>query len=378
MRGIAGLRGGGARSIDDRAPLAADRVLRHLAANDPNLLHQDTATVDRFRFLEELKRRHVYKVAAVYAVVAWVVIQIAATALPYLLDRPDPVIRVVIILSLVGFPVALVLGWVFDVTPQGVQRTETQHSAPPEATPTGAPNRARIVAVGSLLVAAVAVGFALWYVRENTTRPAPQSSYDAMGADIQRQVQGKLQGLIPRGPDTTAAPTAPNVAAMPDIDSLISAAATAMSGLGGLLRARGPMPASMKHVAVFPLQVPGLNADPKWGPLAADSLAAALSSAGHPAVDGAAVRKAVDAAQPDPDDRAAYAGIARQLGADAFVTGHVIPQGESVVLEIAFSGTDAPQAIRSATGVIPANGLGRGLQRLVSRLTAVPDSSRTP
>ncbi|HKJ92250.1 MAG TPA: hypothetical protein VJ957_03730 [Longimicrobiales bacterium] len=75
-----------------------------------------------------MKRRHVYKVAAVYAVVVWVVLQIAATALPYLMDRPDPVIRIVIILSLIGLPVALVLGWVFDVTPEGVQRTEARRS----------------------------------------------------------------------------------------------------------------------------------------------------------------------------------------------------------------------------------------------------------
>ncbi|MEJ2185382.1 MAG: hypothetical protein P8Z36_05535 [Gemmatimonadota bacterium] len=335
--------------------------------------------MDRFRFLEELKRRHVYKVAAVYAVVAWVVIQIAATALPYLLDRPDPVIRVVIILSLVGFPVALVLGWIFDVTPQGVQRTDTQPRTPtPQARTEATPNRARVVAVGSLFVAAVAVGFALWYVRENTARPAPQSSFDAMGADLQKQVQQKLQGLnLPRS-DTTAASGAPNVAAMPDIDSVASIAGAAMAGFGGLVRARGPMPASMKHVAVFPFQVPGLNADAKWGRLAADSLAAALTGAGHPAVDDDDVRKAVDAAQPDPDDRAAYAGIARQLGADAFVTGHVIPEGASVVLEIAFSGTDTPQAIRSATAVMPADALGRGFQRLAARLTTASDSSGIP
>ncbi len=334
--------------------------------------------MDRFRFLDELKRRHVYKVAAVYAVVAWVVIQIAATALPYLLDRPDPVIRVIIILSLVGFPIALVLGWVFDVTPEGVQRTDAQPSAPLRATPTGAPNRARFVAVGSLLVAAVAVGFALWYVRENTTRPAPQSSYEAMGAAMQRRVEEQLKGIA-HPTDTTSASGAPRATAIPNMDSVLEIAGAALSAFGsGLSRADGPMPANMKRIAVFPFRVPGLDHDPKWGQLAADSLSAALTGAGLQAVDPAAVRKAADAAQPEPGDRAAHATIAQKLGADAFITGSVIPQSGSVVLEMKLSGVDAPDVIRHAAGIVPEDGVGAGLKRLVSRLVAVTDSARSP
>lgn len=334
--------------------------------------------MDRFRFLEELKRRHVYKVAAVYAVVAWVVIQIAATALPYLLDRPDPVIRVIIIVSVIGFPVALVLGWIFDVTPEGVQRTDAQPSvSTPAARPSPTPNRARYVAVGSLFVGAVAVGFALWYVRENTVRPAPQSSPGAFSAEIQGQVQEQLRGLSHLA-DTTRASRASGANAIPNLDSVLNVVGAAISGLGtGLVHAQGPVPANVKRVAVFRFGVSGPNDDPKWGQMAADSLDAALSASGFQAVDAAAVRKATDAARPDPDDRAAYAAIARRLGADAFITGVVVPQSGSVVLEMALSGVDAPGTIRRATGVVPADGLGVALKRLVSRLTT-PDSAGAP
>lgn len=326
--------------------------------------------MERPRFLEELSRRHVYKVAAVYAVVAWVAIQIAATALPYLLDRPDPVIRIIIILSLVGFPIALVLGWIFDVTPEGVQRTDAQPVVrTPVTQPAPTRNRARIVAVGSLFVAAVAVGFALWYVRENTARPAPQSSPEAFGAEIQRQVQEQLRGVT-HPADTTLASRAAGAHGIPDMDSIVNVVGAAMSSLSGLIHAQGPVPANMKRIAVFPFRVSGSSGDATWGRTTADSLGAALSGSGFEAVDAAAVRKATDAAGPDPDDRPAYAAIARELGADAFITGVVIPQSGSVVLEMALSGVDAPGTIRSATGVVPANGLGTALKRLVSRLTA--------
>ncbi len=76
------------------------------------------------RFFRELRRRHVYQVAAVYAVVAWVVIQIAETALPYLTSDADWRIRAVNIMAPAGFPVALILGRLFDVTPEGMRRTD--------------------------------------------------------------------------------------------------------------------------------------------------------------------------------------------------------------------------------------------------------------
>ena len=75
-------------------------------------------------FFEEVKRRKVFRVAIAYIVAGWALAQGLAQVLP-VFDIPNSVIRGVIALMLIGFPVALVLGWVFDVTPQGIQATPT-------------------------------------------------------------------------------------------------------------------------------------------------------------------------------------------------------------------------------------------------------------
>jgi hypothetical protein len=69
----------------------------------------------------ELKRRSVYKVAAAYLVVAWLAIQVATQTFPFF-DDPNWVVRAVIVPLCLGFPVALVLAWAFDLTPEGVRR----------------------------------------------------------------------------------------------------------------------------------------------------------------------------------------------------------------------------------------------------------------
>src|SRR2546421_10686383 len=74
-------------------------------------------------FFSELKRRNVYKVAVAYAVVGWLVIQVAATIVPAL-HLAEGITTGVVVLVLVGFPVALVLAWAFEMTPEGMKRTE--------------------------------------------------------------------------------------------------------------------------------------------------------------------------------------------------------------------------------------------------------------
>ena len=73
-------------------------------------------------FFAELKRRNVYKVAVAYAVVAWLVIQVTATIVPAL-HLPDGITTAVVVLVLVGFPIALVISWAFEMTPAGMKRT---------------------------------------------------------------------------------------------------------------------------------------------------------------------------------------------------------------------------------------------------------------
>src|SRR2546421_4277138 len=75
------------------------------------------------RFFSELKRRNVYKVAVGYGVVGWLVMQVAATIVPAL-HLPDSLTTTVVVLVLLGFPIALVIAWAFEMTPEGMKRTE--------------------------------------------------------------------------------------------------------------------------------------------------------------------------------------------------------------------------------------------------------------
>ena len=74
-------------------------------------------------FFAELKRRKVYRVAVGYAVVGWLLIQITTQVFPFF-DIPSWSVRLVVVLLLVGFPVALILAWAFDLTAEGIRRTE--------------------------------------------------------------------------------------------------------------------------------------------------------------------------------------------------------------------------------------------------------------
>src|SRR5438128_9221557 len=74
-------------------------------------------------FFAELKRRNVYKVAVAYAIVGWLLVQVATQVFPFL-EIPNWVVRLVIALVAIGFPIALVIAWAFEVTPEGIKRTE--------------------------------------------------------------------------------------------------------------------------------------------------------------------------------------------------------------------------------------------------------------
>jgi TolB-like protein/Flp pilus assembly protein TadD len=72
-------------------------------------------------FFAELKRRNVYKVAVAYAVVSWLLIQIATQVFPFF-EVPNWAVRLVVLLLVLGFPVALILSWAFEITPEGIKR----------------------------------------------------------------------------------------------------------------------------------------------------------------------------------------------------------------------------------------------------------------
>lgn len=78
--------------------------------------------LDLRKIISELQRRHVSRVAGVYAVSGWALIQVSDTVFP-LLGVPDWLLRSIVILTIVGFPIAIILAWIFDWTPRGIERT---------------------------------------------------------------------------------------------------------------------------------------------------------------------------------------------------------------------------------------------------------------
>jgi TolB-like protein/Tfp pilus assembly protein PilF len=84
--------------------------------------------MDQRNFFAELKRRNVYKVAVAYAVVGWLLVQIATQVFPFF-EIPNWAVRLVVLLIIIGFPIALVIAWAFESTPQGIKRTEAADAA---------------------------------------------------------------------------------------------------------------------------------------------------------------------------------------------------------------------------------------------------------
>jgi TolB-like protein/Flp pilus assembly protein TadD len=79
-------------------------------------------------FFAELKRRNVYKVAVAYAVIGWLLVQVATQVFPFL-EIPNWAIRLVILFVAIGFPIALIIAWAFELTPEGIKPTESANAA---------------------------------------------------------------------------------------------------------------------------------------------------------------------------------------------------------------------------------------------------------
>jgi len=111
-------------------------------------------------FLAELKRRNVYKVAVAYAIIGWLLIQIATQVFPFL-EIPNWVVRLVIALVAIGFPIALIIAWAFELTPQGIKRAEDidpLDSRSGQVLPAGSGSRNRTWIYVAVIGAALSVG----------------------------------------------------------------------------------------------------------------------------------------------------------------------------------------------------------------------------
>jgi TolB-like protein len=108
----------------------------------------------------ELKRRNVVRVAAAYAVVGWLMIEVSDTVFPRL-GLPEWTVTLVIALLLLGLPLALFLAWVFELTPDGMKRTE--NVAPQESSPHTSGRRTdRLIVIGLVAVIVLLVGERFW------------------------------------------------------------------------------------------------------------------------------------------------------------------------------------------------------------------------
>jgi TolB-like protein/Flp pilus assembly protein TadD len=125
------------------------------------------------RFFAELKRRNVYKVALAYIVAGWAFSQGIAQVLP-VFNIPNWIIRLIVLLIIIGLPIALALAWMFEITPQGIKRTETA-----DAMLTSARQKQRawiyVVVVGGLL----SIGL---FLLGRYTAQTPRQSEPATGA----------------------------------------------------------------------------------------------------------------------------------------------------------------------------------------------------
>jgi len=174
-------------------------------------------------WLRELRRRHVFRVAAAYAVVGWLLIQIATQVFPFF-HIPDWSVRLLVLLVLAGFPVALVLAWAFDATPHGIVRTD------PEGQPVLRRGPRGTVAIGVIgAVIAIVIGAAYWWSHRGGVAPVPPAAQVA---------------------------AAPNASKMP-------AAAMHASATGNLALPQtmaGLIPVELKSIAVLPFE--NMSADP--------------------------------------------------------------------------------------------------------------------
>jgi serine/threonine-protein kinase len=127
----------------------------------------------------ELKRRNVYKVAVAYAVVGWLLIQVATQVFPFL-DIPNWAIRFVIFVTALGFPVALIIAWAFELTPEGIKRTEAADAARQHS-------RGGVWIAVVLIAAALSLG--LFLLGRYTARTlTPQLSRPAVAVNPQKSI----------------------------------------------------------------------------------------------------------------------------------------------------------------------------------------------
>ena len=133
-------------------------------------------------FFAELKRRNVYKVAVAYAIVGWLLIQIATQVFPFF-EIPNWGVRLGVLIIAIGFPIALMLAWAFELTSQGIKRTEVADELPKKSSQ----NRAWIYIV--IIAGAISIGvfFLGRYTSSKQNAESPAKSIAVLPFDNQNR-----------------------------------------------------------------------------------------------------------------------------------------------------------------------------------------------
>jgi len=145
-------------------------------------------------FFAELKRRNVFRVAAAYGVVAWLSIQVSDIVGPRL-GLPDWTVTFVIVVAAVGFPIALVLAWAYELTPDGVR---AESSVAPRAGPGEGRRIDRVILLGLSLVVVLLVVDRFWLSRD-VSPPIVQSDAETATAEkrfASEQANGEDRSLV--------------------------------------------------------------------------------------------------------------------------------------------------------------------------------------
>ena len=119
-------------------------------------------------FFAEVRRRNVYRVAVSYGIVAWLLTQVATQTFPFL-EIPNWCIRLVIVLLVLGFPIAVILAWAYELTPEGIKRTEDV--APAKSIKRGTGRRLDALIIGVLLCAVAVLVYQRFHPQETSGIP---------------------------------------------------------------------------------------------------------------------------------------------------------------------------------------------------------------
>ena len=146
---------------------------------------------DKPGFFEELKRRHVWRIAVGYAVAAWLLVQIATQVFPFF-NIPNWSVRLIVVVLAIGFPVAVVLAWVYEITPEGVRRTEPADSpaARPDYASRQIGRKLNAVIIAVLVLAVALLGWRLMVVRHAGSTSRTLASTGSPDAAQRLRLQG--------------------------------------------------------------------------------------------------------------------------------------------------------------------------------------------